>query len=117
MVYYANYFRFCERARTEYLRATGFEQQTLRDDRGIVFVVRSVQADYLASAKLDDMLTVITTIERLGRASIGFGQKILRDEALLFQARVDIACIDQSRGKAAAIPADVRRQLHPSSSS
>lgn len=117
MVYYANYLRFCERARTEYLRAAGFEQQALREARGIVFVVRSLRADYLTPALLDDTLLTHTSIVRLGRASLSFGQRILCNGTLLFEAAVDIACIDTSRRKATAIPADVRQQLLSSSSS
>lgn len=117
VVYYANYFRFCERARTEYLRTAGFEQQRLRETTGLAFVVRSVHGDYRAPAKLDDALVVVTSIDRLGRASIRFGQKILRDGALLFEASVEVACIDESRGRATAIPADVRQHFQPPTSS
>ncbi|MDO9598686.1 MAG: tol-pal system-associated acyl-CoA thioesterase [Azoarcus sp.] len=111
VVYYANYLRFCERARTEWLRAIGFEQQRMLTEDGLAFVVRSVKADYLLPARLDDALTVVSTINVLQRASMIFGQKILRSSELLFAADVRIACVDWNRGKPAPIPAAVRSQL------
>ena len=78
VVYYANYLRFCERARTEWLRALGFEQQAMMTSAGTGFVVRSVQADYLAPARLDDALEVVTRIATLRRASLLFDQAIRR---------------------------------------
>lgn len=111
VVYYANYLRFCERARTEWLRAVGFEQQRMLADDGLAFVVRSVKADYLAPARLDDALSVVSTIDLLQRASITFGQRIVRGDELLFDAAVRIACVDWNRGKPAPLPAAVRSQL------
>ena len=94
VVYYANYLRFCERARTDWLRAIGFEQQALRTERGLVFVVRSVQAEYLSPGMLDDALDVVSTLETLGRASMRFAQQVMRGDELLFDARITIACVD-----------------------
>ena len=74
VVYYANYLKFCERARTEWLRTLGVSQQALIDEQGLAFVVRSVQADYLASARLDDALEVVTRVAMLRRASLLFEQ-------------------------------------------
>lgn len=111
VVYYANYLRFCERARTEWLRAIGFEQQALRAECDLVFVVRSVQAEYLSPGLLDDALHVVSTLETLGRASMRFAQKVMRGDELLFDARVTIACVDWNKKKAAAMPADIRSQL------
>lgn len=111
VVYYANYLRFCERARTEWLRAIGFGQQRMLAEDGLAFVVRSVRADYLSPARLDDALTVVSTIDLLRRASITFGQKVQRGGELLFEAAVQIACVDWNRGKPAPIPAAVRTQL------
>lgn len=111
VVYYANYLRFCERARTEWLRAIGFEQQRMLTEDGLAFVVRSVQADYLSPARLDDALTVVSTIDVLQRASMTFGQEVMRGNELLFAADVRIACVDWNRGKPAPIPAAVRCQL------
>lgn len=111
VVYYANYLRFCERARTEWLRAIGFEQQRMLAEDGLAFVVRSVNADYRSPARLDDVLTVVSTIDVLQRASITFGQRIVRGDELLFEAAVRIACVDWNRGKPAPLPALVRSQL------
>ena len=111
VVYYANYLKFCERARTEWLRALGFEQQSLRDERGTVFVVRSVSADYLASAVLDDALTVETHVAEIGRAKLVFAQKILRGEDVLFESKVGVVCVDWSKKKPASIPDDIRALL------
>ncbi|MDY0072122.1 MAG: tol-pal system-associated acyl-CoA thioesterase [Thauera sp.] len=107
VVYYANYLRFCERARTELLRQSGVEQQALMRDQGIAFVVRSVQADYLQPARLDDSLQVSTQVAKLRRVSVLFEQQIHRDDVLLFSARTLVACIDHRRQKPCVLPADL----------
>lgn len=111
VVYYANYLRFCERARTEWLRAAGFSQQRLIDERGLGFVVRSLSAKYRRPAVLDDALEVVSHIDTLGRASIDFVQRIMRGTTLLFEARVALACVDLAQAKPVALPEDVRAQL------
>ena len=111
VVYYANYLKFCERARTDWLRAIGFEQGRLSAEDGVVFVVRSVKADYLQSAVLDDLLEVVTTIARLGHASVVFAQKILRGDQAVFDAQITIACIDSTAKRAIPIPPAVRDQF------
>ena len=111
VVYYANYLRFCERARTEWLRALGFEQQALLADEGIGFVVRSVKADFLLPARLDDSLSVVTSVAGLRRASIEFRQEITRDDERLFVAHVVLACVDWRRQKPVAIPPAMQQQF------
>lgn len=111
VVYYANYLKFCERARTEWLRTLGVSQQVLIDELGLGFVVRSVQADYLASARLDDGLEVVTHVAVLRRASIVFEQTVMRGQELLFNTRVLLACIDLRRQKPVAIPASLHALL------
>ena len=111
VVYYANYLKFCERARTEWLRTLGVSQQALIDEQGLAFVVRSVQADYLASARLDDALEVFTRVATLRRASILFEQVVKRGQELLFSTRVLLASIDLHRHKPAAIPASLHALL------
>ena len=111
VVYYANYLKFCERARTEWLRTFGVSQQALIDEQGLGFVVRSVQADYRASARLDDALEVITQVAMLRRASILFEQQLVRGQELLFTARVLLASIDLHRQKPVAIPASLHALL------
>lgn len=107
VVYYANYLKFCERARTEWLRRLGVSQQALLDESGLAFVVRSVQADYLAPARLDDALEIATRIGALRRASLLFEQEIRRGAELLFTARVLLASIDLGRHKPIALPASL----------
>ena len=104
VVYYANYLRFCERARTEWLRELGIGQQALMASDGIAFVVRSVKADYLRAARLDDALEVITRISALRGASLLFEQDVRREGQLLFSAQVLVVCIDHRRQKPAPIP-------------
>ena len=111
VVYYANYLKFCERARTEWLRTTGVVQNRLATEQNILFVVRSVAADYLRPAVLDDLLEVVTTIDKLGRASLDFAQQVRRDGQLLFEARVTIACVGRSAMRPTPIPLAVRAQL------
>ena len=111
VVYYANYLKFCERARTEWLRTFGVSQQALIDEQGLGFVVRSVQADYLAPARLDDALIVVTQGAMLRRASILFEQQLVRGQELLFTARVLLASIDLRRQKPVAIPASLHALL------
>ena len=111
VVYYANYLKFCERARTEWLRTLGVSQQTLIDEQRLAFVVRSLQADYLASARLDDALTVVTRVATLRRASILFEQQVMRGQELLFTTRVLLASIDLHRQKPVAIPASLHALL------
>ena len=113
VVYYANYWRFCERARTEWLRTLGIDQQALMNDRGLAFVVRHVQGDYLKSARLDDTLEVTTRIDTMRRASLVFLQHVTREAELLFSARVTVACIDLPRGRPVPLPELLRRSLSP----
>lgn len=108
VVYYANYFKFCERARTEVLRTAGFEQKRLLDEQDILFVVRAVQADYLRPAVLDDQLVVGTAVNKLGHASLIFAQQIRCNGTLIFEAHVTIACIRHSTKRPAPIPPAVR---------
>jgi acyl-CoA thioester hydrolase len=111
IVYYANYLRFFERARTEWLRALGFEQPRLADELGIAFVVRSISVEYLKPAQLDDALNVVSEIVSLGRVQIVFDQNIVRDGAqgseLLLTARMRLACIAPAGMRPAAMPEDM----------
>ncbi len=111
VVYYANYLRFCERARTEALRELGFEQDRLMRERALGFVVKSVAAHYLIPARLDDALRVRSHIEKLGGASLTFLQEILREEELLFTSRIIIACMDLTRQRPTSIPSELRSKL------
>lgn len=110
IVYYANYLRFLERARTELLRALGHEQSALATRR-IAFAVHSLSAEYRSPAKLDDLLTVETTVAALGRAQVTFVQRIVRGDETLLEAEIRVACIDPVRGKPTAMPSAIHRQL------
>lgn len=108
VVYYANYLKFCERARTEWLRALGFEQQMLREERGLVFVVRNVEAEYLKSGVLDDALTVETYVAEMGRSKIVLAQTVMRGSERLFESRVSVVCVDWNKRKPTSVPPDIR---------
>lgn len=110
IVYYANYLRFLERGRTEFLRELGFEQSVLAGRR-VAFAVRSVQAEYLKPARLDDLLQVETRIGSLGRAQLSFDQAITRGQDRLLDAKIRVACIDPVSGKPIALPPEVRASL------
>jgi acyl-CoA thioester hydrolase len=104
VVYYANYLRFCERARTEWLRALGFDQRKLLETESLAFVVTRVEADYRRSAELDDELDVITSIAKMGAATLTFNQTVMRGEMKLFVGVITIACVDMVRRRAVRIP-------------
>ena len=112
IVYYANYLKFIERGRSEWVRARGVEQAALKAGQGIVFAVRRVEADYLKPAKFDDELRVTTELLALGGARIDLRQEVWRGEDRLFTAAVTLVCLHES-GQPARIPADVRAALEP----
>ena len=104
IVYNANYLKFMERARTEWLRALDIEQDTLLE-QGVAFVVRKVELDMLKPARFNDALTVTVTVKKLKRASIVFEQEILDDAGLsLVRGTVLIACVQIAHMKPFAIP-------------
>ncbi len=113
VVFYANYLRFLERARTEWLRALGFEQDALMSDPGIVFAVRRTEVDYLSPARFNDALTVSSSIAELKRASLVFEQRITRDadRQLICRARIVVACIDVVRFRPTAIPVAISAKV------
>jgi len=113
VVYYANYLKFMERARTEWLRRLGFGQDVLMRESGIVFAVRQVSIDYLLPARLDDALTVEAAIDVVSKVSLTFRQRILRaPEAVLSEAAVKVVCLDSETFRPRAIPSDIREKLH-----
>ncbi len=111
IVYYANYLKFIERARTEWVRAQGVDQAKLKGEQGIVFAVRRVEADYLHPAKFDDELTIETRVESLTGARIVLSQDVLRAGEKLFSAHVTLVAIG-ANGAPARLPAILRRPLH-----
>jgi len=104
IVFYANYLKFFERARTEWLRAAGIGQQELLEAEGAAFVVKSASLDYHAPARLDDVLTIRTTVEKLGRASVQFAQEARRGEVLLTSASVKVGCVDTATMRPRSLP-------------
>lgn len=107
VVYYANYLKFIERGRTEALRALGVDQAALKRDRGLVFVVRRVEVEYLVPAVFDDVLEVTTALEKMGGAAFWMAQQVRRDGMVLVEARVRVACMN-AEGRAERIPGDLR---------
>jgi acyl-CoA thioester hydrolase len=110
IVYYANYLKFIERARTEWVSGLGIDQMALRAREGIVFAVRRIEADYLRPARFGDDLTVETTLQSLGGARIVLEQVVLRGGERVFAAVVTLVCLAED-GHAARLPAEVRARL------
>lgn len=106
VVYYANYLRFMERARTEWLRSLGFEQDSLSTEKGVIFAVRSASVDFLKPALFNQKLLVGAEIIRRGRASLTFRQDIRRegDNQLVCSGEVKIACLDAASLQPRPIP-------------
>ncbi len=107
VVYYANYLKFMERARTEFLRFHGFEQDQLIEKQNIIFAVRSVQCDYKSPARFNDELSVTAEVVELKKASMLFEQKIVRIDQpnkILCQGKIRIACLRADTFKPCAIP-------------
>ena len=107
VVYYANYLKFMERCRTEWLRDMGVDQQRLRADRQVQFVVVKVDVDFLRPAVLHDEILVTAELQRLAGATIHFGQTIMRGGEQLIDAAVRVACLDSGTLKPRAIPKDL----------
>ena len=109
IVYYANYLKFFERARTEWLRALDVGQQVLLQEHDTLFVVKNVTADYHAPAKLDDVIKLTLRIKKMGRASILFVQEAWCGEQLLNTAQVKVGCVDSALRPRAIPPAVVAK--------
>jgi len=110
IVYYANYLKFIERARTEFLRELGVDQNRIRVGQGTVFAVRRIEADYLEPARFDDLLTVETSPVAVTGARIALGQDIRRCGTLLFRAAVTLAAVTED-GRPKRIPASLRQSI------
>ena len=113
VVYYANYLKFMERARSEWLRAFGFEQDVLRDEAGVVFVVRRVEIDYRAPARFNDALDVSVRLHEAGRASLVVKQELMRGAHCLAEAVITLACVDAANFKPVKMPATLLQALTP----
>ncbi|MBO9465716.1 tol-pal system-associated acyl-CoA thioesterase [Tropicibacter sp. R15_0] len=110
IVYHANYLKFIERARSDWVKEMGLDQNAMREE-GVVFVVRRIEADYLASAKFDDELEVQTTVRTMTGVRLVMGQEVLREGEVVFRAEVTAVCMNED-GQPARLPAKLRRKVH-----
>ena len=110
MVYYANYLKFAERARTELLRASGSSHREMMDTLDLAFAVSRCEVDYLRPAVLDDLLTVETRVIEVGAAVIRLDQRVLRGEELLSRLVIRVACLNR-KGRPQRLPDPVREAL------
>jgi acyl-CoA thioester hydrolase len=115
VVYHARYLHFMERARTEWLRGLGFEQDRVRAEHGVLFAVRRMDIAFLHPARFNDLLRVDTVITDHGRASLDFAQTVLREDDAqpCCRATVNIACLDAERLRPARIPEDIMTAILP----
>ena len=111
VVYHGEYFKFLERARTEWLRHLGFDHQALARDHRLVLVVASIAIEFLKPARLDDMVAVSVRVESLGKVRSVFAQEIRRDDEVLVRAKVTVACLQVETLKPAEIPEPLRRKM------
>jgi len=125
VVFYANYLKFMERARTEWLRVRGVEQDLLAEQQGVIFAVRSAQLDYLKPGKFNQLLSVSVKVAEAGKASLIFEQAVVVEKnliinegnaevesgELLCQGRIKIACLDTNNLKPRAIPTPIRQEI------
>ena len=111
IVYYANYLRYIERGRSEWVREIGLDQNVMKDRDGIVFAVRRVEADYLGSGKLDDELMVQTAVKSVTGVRMVMEQWVKRGEDVLFHALVTVVCMSLE-GQPTRLPANIRQMVH-----
>lgn len=111
VVFYANYLKFFERARTEMLRAMGYEQDELIATEGVIFVVRSVQVDYLSPARFNEQLQVSAAVSEAKKASLTFEQIVTRGDDVLCKGVIRIACLDAQTMRPKAIPGTLFRTI------
>ena len=119
VVFYANYLKFFERARTEWLRALGYSQQALAESSGLIFVVKNTTVDYFAPARLDDELKLTVVVEQFRNASLTFVQEAWRikatpqgtaqgtEQTLLARGRITIVCVNAASFRPQAIPEEM----------
>ncbi len=110
IVYYANYLKFIERARSTLVREMGVDQAKMKDTLGLVFAVYKVEATYHRPARLDDELTIATKLQQLSPAKLLFEQDVLRGDEALFTSNITVICMN-SAGKPVRLPAEIRAKL------
>ena len=111
VVYYANYLKFFERARTEWLRSFGLNQDKLAQEEGLIFVVRRASLDFIRPARLDDMLEVTVEPLKLARVYVRLAQEARRGAQVLARAEIQVACLNLRGFKPVAIPQSFRDKL------
>jgi len=111
VVYYANYLKFMERCRTEWLRDLGFEQDQLIEHEKLIFAVRSIAVDYHKPARFNDALTVSATVQKSGKVSIDFMQSIRRGDELLCEGHIRLASLDVDTMRPKALPKEITTKL------
>ena len=111
VVFYANYLKFFERARTEWLRALGFGQEEMRRHSGAMFIVTNTAVRYLQPARLDDLLEVTVEVSAARQASLTLSQQALRDGTLIAAGEIKIGCVDAQSFKPRRIPADILQEI------
>ncbi len=111
IVYYVNYLKFMERSRTEFLRTLGYDRPAILEG-GLLLVVHSSEVNYLRPARLDDQLQVTSKVEKLARTYVDFSQQVLRDNNLLCEGNIRIACVQAATMKPAALPSDMHMRIH-----
>jgi acyl-CoA thioester hydrolase len=111
VVYHSNYLNFMERARTEWLRALGFEQTQLKDQHGLIIVIHSLSMQFKKPAYFNDMLAVNCELSELGRSSLVMQQSISRDGLVLIEAQVKAAFVDAVSFKPIGVPAEMRHKI------
>jgi acyl-CoA thioester hydrolase len=114
VVYHGEYFKFLERARTEWLRHLGFDHQRLARDHGMVFAVTSMSLDFQKAARLDDNLAVSVRLDSLGKVRSVFSQEVRRDDEVLVVAKVTVASLTAHNFKPVEIPAALRKKMEAS---
>jgi len=114
VVYHSRYLNFMERARTEWLRASGFTQSALTQQEQVLFVVHSMQLQFKKPARLDDELQVFSQLMEMGRGSFSCRQQIMRDDTVLIEAQVKVACVNADSFKPTGIPARIKIALESS---
>ena len=111
VVYYANYLKFMERARTEWLAALGFPLAAFERAHGVVFVVHRCEIDFMRPARLNDALAVTVEVEQRGASRLVARQEVRRDDMVLTSARVTLACVDAARWRPVRIPAPLANRM------
>ena len=112
IVFYANYLKFFERARTEWLRSLGFGQEALRTEAGIAFVVSETRLRYRRPARLDDVIDVSVAVAHLGQASLEIAQEARRAGELLADGTIRIGCVELGTFRPCRIPNEIRLSIH-----